>query len=452
MASPVRQAMRQERALASASPFSSAFLQLIAATTLVLGLVAFPVTGFDGFGRGLGPLRPVPMYAYFSLLLLELQAVYWSVRLLGQERHLLRYLLRTLLFSVPATIFVVILGFTPIDVSPLLKNPWLYIGANLVLFLLFGFDAFARWHQHPGMVGEKPDAVVLSAPNDPPASTARLYAPFVLVAAECIGFMLICLLAAVTLLLLQGPQHSLQEGLTRLHLLPPQTYMLPHIPVVALPIRVGFIDQLWILDLTLAFLALVVGTVAIMYVIVLYPHAEGAAAQLGAIAREGAVQLRLSLGAGSFFLWLAASFVLVAVAEELEGFVSAAAADKTSTSLASIGDLFSPVNHLDLLGVLAATVVLGALAILLVSVAAIVTEQDIPFTAGIFQTFGAVGQKVALLSPIVVYGLAGINALAILVLKKVPEPFQIGAAQLVMIPAFVGAVAISGLGRGRRTA
>ncbi|HEX6819789.1 MAG TPA: hypothetical protein VF120_15535 [Ktedonobacterales bacterium] len=454
MAVRVRQAVRQERAQASTSSPSQSLTtvpQFVAVLAVVLGLVAFPIAGFN---QKLGSLQDVPVYAYLTLLLLELQAVYWQTRLAKSGSRGVRYLLRTLLFSVPAAVFVAILAFTPINVSPWLDNPALYIVANAVLFVLFGFDAYGRWHQRSASGAAEqapmpmPDATGPASTGTQPSVPLGLDAA-IFVAAESGGFMLTALLTAGTLLLLQSPQASLQKVLASLHLIPAQTYSLPHIPNVPLPFQLGFITQLWILDLALAIAALVIGAFAGIFVIISYPHSTGVVGQLGAIAREAAVQLRLSLGAGSFFLWLVASFALVTMADQITGFLSDAA-KTTSTDLGSLGDLFNPFNPLttELLGVLALSIVLGAIAILLVTVAAIFTEQSIPFTQGVFQTFGLAGEKLALLSPIVVYGLAGINALAILVRGSgVSEPFQIGAAQLIMIPAFVVAIVASRLRR-----
>src|SRR5579884_17544 len=138
-----RQAVRQERAQSSSSPSLARISQFVAILAVVLGLVAFPIAGF----ANLGSLQAIPVYAYFALLLLELQALYWQTRLTSPGATGLRYVLRTLLFSIPAIVFVAILAFTPIKVAPLLNNPAIYIVANAVLFILFAFDAYGRWHQ-----------------------------------------------------------------------------------------------------------------------------------------------------------------------------------------------------------------------------------------------------------------------------------------------------------------
>src|SRR5579863_3171563 len=187
---------RQERAQASSSsPSLASISQLVAILAVVLGLVAFPIAGF----AKLGSLQDVPVYAYFALLLLEMQALYWQARLSRQGSWGARCLLRTLLFSVPAIDFVAILAFTPIQVAPLLNHPAIYIIANAVLFILFAFDAYGRWHQRSasGAANQAPmpmpDSTGQPGAGGRPSATLGLGAA-IFVAAECGGFMLTALL------------------------------------------------------------------------------------------------------------------------------------------------------------------------------------------------------------------------------------------------------------------
>jgi hypothetical protein len=398
---------------------------------LILGLAVFLVAGSGAFG--LSQHRAVPIYVYLCLILLLYQAVLWG-------SSTLKHRLLVFGYSAVAIVFAGLLAFGGQEVRDWFSNGNIYAVANAFLLVAFVIDAFRTRHQND--LGGSTLAQVARTNKGAQTFRPRLILLFTVLASDCAGFALLALTIMFSLLVLQAPPTFVVSWVTTLA---PNSGPAPHIPPVPLPFFQPFgITQLWILDLLLAFVALIgVGISAIGALLLV--ELERAPIQFGTISYAAARHLWLMLRNFAFFPWLAATFAIALVSEQVNNYY-AATAQTFSSSGVDVGRLFNPLDPqtVDIKSVLIVLIGLGlaVLAVLLIALAAVLTERDRNILPRALRLAGAAA-KLAYVAWMFVYVLAVINAVWVMTHgKNVPEPFQVGAAGLVALAAFVVALII----------
>ena len=423
---------------------------------IILGYLAFLITGF---GTRLGAFQPVPLYIFFSLLLLTLQTAI-------TENHSVGRITYVVLTSGFAIVYAGERVFNP-STQNFTRSPYTYIIINALLLIVFLYDAVERRQLHHAQVAaaleyeydaqaeaEHDGGLPSGAPSNasPPVSThPGAGSPYGLWATDFAGLAVIFFVAAFLLDLL-GPQNLLRR------------LGLPHgnTPYVTVDLNSALhlhlntpINLLQNLDLVIALLAAAISLLLLVIIGALVvpearqtqaPSAGGYGGSLDSIARGALRQvlLTIQLVLGPLF-WLIPAFSIAAFAQQITIYLRYSARFSGSSLL----DLFNPLSKTSQIhfsqGI--GTVLLGVVAILSVILGVVVVEENRRIIARAIAIVEETGRVVALTWAFFLYSLATLNAVAVLGGFTRVEPFQVGAPGLI---ALLVGLAFAALTPGRR--
>jgi len=401
-------------------------LEIALPTLVILGFIAFLVTGF---GAGLGQVQPLPVFIFLGILLLLLQLY------LSKDRSLLRTL-----YGLGAATFGLVYAaeasFFPTAPGNFTRKPVTYVIINIIAVIVFVVDAVQR-HRANGSVQD-------GAPVRASASFYRNLAT---------DFAGLAILFALSSLLLD----SLNTR-TVLHVFGvPQSN--PYVAVdlnalfgVSLP---GNIHTLEGLNLALALVATVVWLLLVVIIgafagsgVNANPGSPqgsnqsafgGFLAALGSIFSRGETQATYSLRSVlQIFIWLIPSFSITLVSQNVANYLNKAAAAQTGNTGSNILQLFNPLSTSSVNSFPTGLEVVGlaivAFAAVVVAVALAEFNRQV-----IVDTLLELGTFIRVLSLTLVFfslALAATNAVSILFNIDSSTPFQVGALTIVALLAF----------------
>jgi hypothetical protein len=402
---------------------------------ILLGYIAFLITGF---GTRLSALQPVPIYIFFSLLLLTLQL---SVSENRTPARVL-YVLITSGFALTYAgerVFNSAQNFT--------RSPYTYIIINALLLIVFLYDAIDRRRAKPRGLDHAVSAQTQSgdtsgaAAGDEPRPISQLsYGAW---ATDFAGLASIFFIAAFLLDLL-GPQ-ALFQRLGLPHIGNGQPYVVVDLNT-ALPVHLSApINLLQNLDLVIALFATAISLLLLVIVgalVIPEPHEEtggaptersvGFGRSLGAILKvalkQVSLSMRLVLGP---LVWLIPAFSIALFAQQVTEFLRFSARFSGSSLL----DLFNPFSQTSLAHIQQgfAAIGLGVLAIAMVIFAVVVVEQNGRLILRALSIIEETGRVVALTWAFFLYSLAMLNAVVVLGGFTKVEPFQVGAPGIIAL-------------------
>jgi hypothetical protein len=375
-----------------------------------LAYTAFLLTGF---GSRLGNLQPIPIYIFFSLLLLTLQETIAAHRSHGR----FAYIFLTSAFSV---LYAADLVFKPFPRGSFTLNPATYIVVNLLLVLIYLWDVLNRRRQRPeGIRGS--------------------LANYSILAADFAGLAVVFFVSSLLLDLL-GPQYVLH--LFGLH---------PWKPYIVINLNTALhwnlkspIDQLQGFDFVAGLVATAITFLFLVIVGVLLPapgstvggQRLGFNATLRAVAREAADQVSysLSLVLGPL-VWLVPAFSIAYFSQMVTRYLNLSA-----TSKGTVLDLFNPFSETSranyTMGL--ATLLLGLFALAMVVLAVAIVEHNRAIVNHTLRIFSAASRAVLLIWAFFIYSLAVINAIVNLLGITQLRPFQVGAPGLIALVLGIG--------------
>lgn len=387
---------------------------------ILLGYTAFLITGF---GTHLGGFQPVPVYIFFSLLLLTFQLTVSENRSVARIVYVLATSGFALIYAGERVLNTSTKNFT--------RSPYTYIIINLLLVAVFLLDAIDHRRAHPSGFDTAVSAQARTIPaseNVPPLSYGAIATDFA-------GLAILFFIAAFVLDLL-GPQNLLTRlGLGKigqpyvgvdlnqtlgLHLNPPINLLQNLDSLVALGASA----------IALLFLG-IVGALII-------PgnqdagEASGFGGSIGRILglalREVWRSLRLVLGP---LVWLIPAFSIAGFARQITTYLNFS----SRNSQANILDLFNPLSatsraHADQ-GF--QTLGLGVLAVLVVVAAVAIIEENGRIIQRAIKIVLDTGRVLALTWAFFLYSLALLNAVVVLAGVTKVEPFQVGAPGLIAL-------------------
>jgi hypothetical protein len=407
------------------------------AILVIAGFVAFVITGFYDFrhaslfGQNFGDryvLQPVPIYTFFSLLLLALQ-----VRI--SEGRSLRHVLYLLITSTFALVYSGVITFSTGNgpqiqgpLSGLVNNSNTYVIINFVLIAVFIVDAVLRHTQRRANTNGAGDQTAHNSPS------------FISLSADCAGLALLCLFMWVVLSLFEHPETVLPLLAIFRISQPAQLFRI----VVELPGHPFGIIFLKDLDLGIAFLA---GVLSLLFLVMvgLLVDIFRFRAQLGRFLRglgtQVFVSLRLVL---SPLVWFIPAFLIALFSLELGTYYASVRPAR------GYWDLLNPFTG-DLLeyAQVVAGLVLVAVAVACVVAAVAIVEQDVEIVNDTIHTLGTAGLRVAVTFVFFIYSLALFNAFLFLLDPASPTPFRVGTAGLIAIVTAVLAFVVSAIVRAR---
>jgi hypothetical protein len=453
----------------------------------LFGYTAFLITGFD---TRLDDFQPIPIYIFFSALLILLQLTISENRSLGRVIYII-------LTSGFAIVYAGAVVFpTRIGAGNFTKSPWTYIILNTLLVIVFIYDAVRRRvAPRKAAVGlahgaAMPAAVSTSAAVMPGGTavaqrtTTRVEpAPdfYRTVSTDFAGLAVLFYVAAFLLDFL-GSQHLFHTfglGVRDCAHIPPFTYDCPYAVVDLNHLNSSSQlttspphTELQTIDFALALFATAVcllfqGIQGMLTLVErqrkpseMQPSSSGtmrfvegededidtkeAVRRFGVFLRgnvESAISktfqsLRLVLGP---LVWLIPAFSIAVVALLLTGYLN----DAANNHEAMLPDLFNPLSHSSISGIPQG---LAGLALCIVAVAAVViavavVEQKMRLVELTLRIFGGAGLIVSLTLPFFIYSLAALNAFLVIVHPSTPKPFQVGGAGLFSLVA-CGAFAV----------
>jgi hypothetical protein len=377
----------------------------------ILGYAAFLVTGF---GAGLGPAQPLPVYAFIGLLLLALQAII-------TEDHSVSRLLYIFITSGFALVYAAEVYFN--QAQNFATSSTFYLVYNTLLIGIFIYDAITRRFRTTTPAGKPLPASALP-PRNAFAALAADFAGFAVLMYVVYG--LLTIISSVPV----GRQHtpidlSLQSfGIN----FGPNITTLPALDLV-LGIAASAIGLL---------LTGIVGVLAVAGQPITPDSPEQGARTFGGnlirIATQAVNQVLLSLRlALSPLVWLIPSFSIARFSDLITQYLNNSARLSQSTIL----DLFNPFSPQSIKNYPNA---LEDFVLLLVSAAAVVlavavVEHDLGVIKRTLQVLGVTGQVVAYTLVFFTLSLAAVNALLIKVGTITVEPFQIGGVSLIALIA-----------------
>jgi hypothetical protein len=407
---------------------STVGLEIALPTLVILGFIAFLVTGF---GAGLGQIQPLPVYIFLGILLLLLQLY------LSKDRSLLRTL-----YGLGAATFGLVYAaeasFFPAAPGNFTRKPITYVIINIIAVIVFIVDAVQRHQSSSSGQAGAPVKVRASA------SFYRNLAT---------DFAGLAILFALSSLLLD----SLNTR-TVLHVFGVSQGS-PYVGVdlnalfgISLPSNIHTLE-----GLNLA-LALVATVVWLLLVVILGAFAgsgvnanpgstQGASqsafggflAALGSIFSRGETQATYSLRSVlQIFIWLIPSFSITLVSQNVTSYLNKAATAQTGNTGSNILQLFNPLSTSSVnsfptgLAVVGLTIV--AFAAVVVAVALAEFNRQV-----IVDTLRELGTFIRVLSLTLVFfslALAATNAVSILFNIDESTPFQVGALTIVALLAF----------------
>jgi hypothetical protein len=421
--------------------------QVLLPLIVVLGYVAFLITGIDATGNAsLTDNPPVMLYIYFSLLLVLLQVAISENRSLGR-------LLYVFIASGFAIVYAGEAIFNAEGHKPgnFTRTAVTYIIINILLFVVFIYDAINRRRMRPG-------SLTASGADDASAPRVRRspisYGSF---ATDFAGLAILCFIAAFLLDTL-GQRTVLGWIGVKLG----GAYVvvdLNQLFGLNLPAPISHLEGL---DLGIGFAAAAVSLLLLVIVgaLTLSGGENPAANLLRGEERFGNVLQRiLSQAVDQTFLslrlvlspliWLIPAFSIAGFTNNIANYLHISAHNGNSGIL----DLFNPftATSLDNLPTLGTVLLLGAIAVGTVILSVAIVEHDsnvILHTLGIFRVAGRIA---GLTLGFFLYSLAALNAGAVLFLGTKAEPFQVGTGGLLALLLGIG-LAVYGYMRGERAA
>jgi hypothetical protein len=396
--------------------------------------VAFLITGF---GTHLGAFQPVPIYVFFSLLLLTLQ-------LAIAENHSSARVLYVLVTSGFAVIYAGERVFN--SAQNFTRSPYTYIIINVLLLIVFIADAIDRRrgnaagldHAIGAQAGDQGDGA-----SEPVSQLS--YGAW---ATDFAGLAVIFYIAAFLLDLL-GPQNLLQRlGFHRIG------NGKPYVGVdlnTALHLHLNApINLLQNLDLDIALFATAISLLLLVIVgALVIPESQQAGGQtygrslsaiVGVALKQVSLSLRLVLGP---LVLLIPAFSIAAFSQQVTEYLRYSARFAGSSLL----DLFNPfsktsqAHYQQGFGALS----LGVLAVAMVVLTVIVLEQNRRIISRTIKIIEETGRVIAWTWAFLLYSLATLNAVVVLGGFTKVEPFQVGAPGLLALLIGVGFIFIESL-------
>ena len=393
----------------------------------ILGYAAFFVSGF---GAGLGGAQSLPIYAFLGLMLLALQAIISETRTPAR-------LVYVFLTSGFALVYAAEVYFN--RVGNFARAPWFYFTINVLLVIVFIYDAVAR--RLPGSQHVNGQPVSANQMQLRPFSFASFATDFAgLAALFYIAYGLLNLIASIPIGLDGKP-----------------------INITITP-AIGNVSSLAQLDLVGGFAATAVALLLTGIVGILAVAGQGSGGNEGSAGVQNfggdalrianvtvnqvLLSLRLVLGP---LVWLIPSFALARFSDSFVAYLNSNAV-VTNTN---VGDLFNPftanvVSHYPQ--------AFANVGLLLISVAAVilavaVVEHDGRVILRTLQVLGVAGRTVAAVLFLFIFSLAAVNAVLVLVNPIAREPFQVGGDTLIALVAAIILFVYSAIvGRGNTKA
>jgi hypothetical protein len=405
---------------------------------IILAYLAFLTTGF---GTRLGAFQPVPVYIFFSVLLLTLQMAI-------SENHSVARMVYVLLTSGFAIVYAGERVFST-STHNFTRSPYTYIIINALLLLVFVYDAIERRRAHPRSL-DFSVAARFDANDAGSRPTARsAYGAW---ATDFAGLAVIFFIAAFLLDLL-GPQNLLR----RLGL--PHGTGKPYVGVdlnSALHLHLQApINLLQNLDLVVALLAASISLLLLVIIgalVVPESRQEGGTGyghSLDEIVKSALKQvlLALQLVLGPLF-WLIPAFSIAAFAQQITIYLRYS----SRFSASSLWDLFNPFSKTSQVHISQGlgTIGLGVLAIVSVIVSVVVVEENRRIISRAIKIVEETGRVVALTWAFFLYSLAMLNAVVVLGGFTRAEPFQVGAPGIIALLAGLAFAIVTPGRQGRR--
>lgn len=428
-------AVRKDHSLASSSPATPAAVGSVRfppATVLapIFFLLGYAVLLFAGFGSGLGTLQALPLYIYFSFLLLVLQ---WVIS--GN-----RSVARVLYIFLTSGFAIVYAGEVLFDPSTgnFTRSSYTYLIINILLLVVFVYDSFDRRRvQRRGLSAALPSTS--GASGDAPQRISPLS-----LGAVATDFAGLAILFYIASFLIDMISHRTVNG---------HPYINTNLNTLLGLHLNDSIAHLQSLDLVIAFGAtaislLLLGLVGVLTAAAPRAHSQSSATRifggsLRTIAESAFNEVLLSLGLVlGPLVWLIPAFSIGNFSKGVVSYLNYSAA-RSATLL----DLFNPVSAATLANRNAGLMelVLGVVAIAAVVLAVVVVEHDGAILQRTIRIYRVAGRSIALTLPFFIYSLAAVNAFAVLVSATKAEPFQVGAPGLVALVAggiFVAVTAV----------
>jgi hypothetical protein len=382
----------------------------------LLALLAFPAFLMTGFGSGLGAWQPVPVYVFLCVALLTIQERIAQNRSIAHRAYALLAGAFAALFAGELFFAVKQFNFT--------RAPLTYLLLEAALLFAFVADTATRHRQRS------------------PSTT--LSARFGGWAVDLLG-LAVFFFGAAFLLDLLGGQALLQR--LGVPVGPPYVVVdLNHIFHLHLADALRTLDGL---NLVLGLSATAGAFGLLTTAAVVLPSSEANPAYADgvrtywAITRQGVLRvigsLRLVVAP---LIWLIPTFGVAAFAAHVAQYFNASA--RAPSGILELFNPLSPTSRGNIsLGL--STLVLGALAIVGMILAVAVLEASAAVIWHTFATFHDALRAVALSWALFMYGLAAINAVALLVGVTAVAPMQVGAPGLIAILAGFGFLVYEGL-------
>jgi len=376
-----------------------------------LAYLAFLLTGF-GFGKHLGAnvgdLQALPIYVFFSLLLLTLQETIAAHRSNGRFAYVF-------ITSAFAVVYAADAVFHPFPKGSFTLSSYTYIGINAVLLVVYLWDVLNRRIQHPeGLRGS--------------------LAEYSILAADFAGLAIIFFVSAILLDFI-GPQSIL--SFLGYHVGPPYI-------IVDLNKALGLhwrapLNTLEGFDYVAGLVATAVTLLLLVIVGVLLPTGsqdgpgprltfnETLRAVWGEVKDQISTSLSLVLGP---FVWLIPAFSIAYFSQMVTDYLN-----RSARSKGTILDLFNPFSQTSVssYGQGIATLALGVFAVAMVVLAVAIVEHDSEIVRYTISIFNAATRVLLVIWVFFIYSLAVINAIVILLGITKVRPFQVGAPGLISL-------------------
>ncbi len=397
----------------------------------LFGYGAFLVTGFDIFRRGNNPDRALPLYIFFSLLLLGLQAI------IAENRSVARIIYLGITSALSLVYAAGIVFYSNSFLGQLAHKPSLYIIIELLMFGIFIYDAIDRRRQESKPLDAGSSAVRKRA-------SQRKYGPLSpnQLAIDFTGLAVLLFTSWGLLSLLNQfgcnlIQTSCATGFIQFSNLPIPA-PLPS-PLPTLDAALGF----GALAITLLLLG-IIGLIATVGSGTISDPTKGSAwtrfqSEIKNISgdsfNEVLLSLRLSL---SPLVWIIPAFSMALFSNQFTSYFEQSAAQSCPNIGPCIGQLFNPVQSLSNYGLAFFGLALGTISVLAVIAAVAVAEHDVIIIKRAINVFGMAGRAVALTLFIFFLSLSCINAFILFFNhQNPPMPFQVGPDSVLALLAFI---------------
>ncbi len=397
----------------------------------LFGYGTFLITGFDIFRRGNNPDRALPLYIFFSLLLLGLQAI------IAESRSAARLIYLGITSALSLVYAAGIVFYSNSFLGQLAHKPSLYVIIELLLFGIFIYDAIDRRRQD-------------SVPLDASASSARIRASQRKYGSLSPNQLAIDFTGLAILLFTSWGLLSLlnQFGCNLIQTSCPSGF----IQFANLPIPAPLPSPLPTLDAALGFGALAITLLLLGMIGMIAAVGSGTISQppngsawhrfqseikniSGDSFNEVLLSLRLTL---SPLVWIIPAFSMALFSGQFTSYFAQSAGQACPNTVTCIGKLFNPFQSLSNYGLAFFGLALGIISVLAVIAAVSVAEHDAIIIRRAINVFGMAGRAVALTLFIFFLSLSCINAFILFFNHLNPAmPFQVGPASVLALLAFV---------------